>query len=161
MASVVPRQVSAVARLLTVFMACPLPTGPRWKICRPISSSSGRTRASARFSPPHMNTSVALCAPSTAPDTGASIMVTPCASRFKALSQVIQGSAEEVSTRMAPSLKPSASPSLPKMQSRTAGPSGSIVNTTSDASATARGDLAASAPLWRRATLRVVAGARS
>ena len=161
MASAVPSTVSAVARLLTVFMAWPLPTGPRWKTCCPMSASSGRTRFRVAAWPPHMKTSVALSAPSLAPETGASIMATSRSASRAAVSRVSQGSAEEVSTRIAPRAKPSARPSQPKTHSRTAMPSGSIVNTTSEASATSRGVRTARAPLWRRATFLAAAGAMS
>ena len=108
-----------------------------------------------------MNTRVALSAPSLAPDTGASIMVTPWSASRAAVSRVSQGSAEEVSTRTAPRSKPAARPSGPNTHARTAVPSGSMVNTTSDASATSCGVRTARAPLWRLATFLAAAGAMS
>src|SRR3954465_13091559 len=75
-----------------------------------------------------MMASVAARAPTTAPDTGASSMSTPCASSAVPSARVPAGSHELMSTTIAP-LRSAGSAS--STTSRTASPSGSIVISTS------------------------------
>ena len=104
-----------------------------------MHSSSGLTRCTVAVSPPTMNTSSAACAPHCAPDTGASTTATPVACSAAAVSRVIHGCADEVSSNKAPGFKVCTRPRGPSVTSRTTSPFGSIVMTMSLLSPTAAG----------------------
>jgi len=67
----------AIRIWFTIFVCWPAP-GPPWRTTVfPITSNSGRTRSTAASSPPTMIDRVALRAPTSPPETGASIASTP------------------------------------------------------------------------------------
>ena len=66
--------------LLQTLAAWPSPAPPQCTTRRPIASSSGRAASKSSSDPPTMNASVAFSAPTTPPDTGASIERWPAAS---------------------------------------------------------------------------------
>ena len=85
------------------------------------------------------------------PLTGASSMPQPRPSTRAQSSRATMGSMELMSTTTFPGVSPSRMPSGPQRTDRTSGESGSIVMTTSQRSATSRGDRPASAPSWTSA----------
>ena len=155
-------KVSAVIRLLMHFIAWPAPRPPRWNTARPITSSSGRTRARSAAAPPTMNTRLASAAPQAAPDTGASTIAAPCAARAAAVASVSQGSADEQSSSSAPGRSPCTRPASPSATCCTTPPCGSMVMMMSLCAATSAGVAASRAPAPRRAaTWRATAASAS
>ena len=134
------------------FTVCPAPLGPQWVIVLPIASRIGRQRSSASDLPPTMIESVPAFAPVSPPETGASSSCTPRSDSRAPISRVTDGLIVLMSITTAPAASPpiaarSASPPGPSTStSRTSPLSVTIVTSTSDASATARGDSAATAP---------------
>ena len=137
----------APRKLFSAFIAWPDPSGPVRKIRWPSVWSTGSTCANASSScPPTMSDSVPASARVIPPETGASITRTPAGARSCASAFVPTGSDELMSSTTAPGLSAAAiPPSQPRMASRTAPESGSIVTTT-PASANDRGEVAGSPP---------------
>src|SRR5271165_3949589 len=137
----------APRKLFSAFIAWPEPSGPVRKIRSPSTLSTGRTCANASSScPPTMSDSVPASARVIPPDTGASITPMPAGARSSASAFVAIGSDELMSSTTAPGVSAAAiPPAQPRMASRTALSSGSMVTMTS-ASANDRGEVAGSPP---------------
>ena len=121
---------------LTIFVCWPAPAPPRWTIERPITSNSGITARIASASPPTMIERVALRAPTSPPETGASIA---CTSRSRARSKIStasDGSVVVMSTIVDPGAAPARTPWSPRMTARTSSGNPTMLNVTSLAAAT-------------------------
>ncbi len=105
------------------------------------------TAFTASRSPPTMIDNRASRAPTSPPDTGASMLWIFFDLATAYISRARLGSVVVMSTRMLPFFAPERTPRSPRMTSRTSGGKPTIVNTTSDASATALGESAHAAPL--------------
>ena len=118
----------------------------RW----PITSNRGRHASKVGSSPPTITASVALRAPATPPDTGASSMVTPSSAARRASARTTSGEFVERSTITVPGRAPTRRPSLPVTTSSTSAGPGRETNTTAASPATAAGVSAQPAPSSRR-----------
>ena len=98
------------------------------------------------LSPPIMIDSVPPFAPMSPPETGASTLATPLALAASAISTASDGSLVVISTRTLPSFDPASAPFLPSITSRTSLGNPTMAKITSEASATARGESAHTAP---------------
>lgn len=97
----------------------------------PIASNTGFTRSNTAGLPPTMIESVALIAPTSPPDTGASSMSIPRARRRSAKDRVDTGEIVLMSTTTEPGLAPSATPCAPNSTCSTSGVSDTITMTMS------------------------------
>ena len=104
----------------------------------PISSNNGKTFSNVFAGPPTMIDRVALRAPTSPPETGASRYSQPSALIFCANTFVAIGEMELMSTTTWPWLRPAATPFSANNTASTSGVSGTIVMTMSARSATPR-----------------------
>ncbi len=131
--------VRATTIWLHALTTCPAPMGPTCVATFPITSNSGRARSKSSSEPPTMMESAPSMAPTSPPETGASSIEAPFSRTFSESSSVTTGEIVLMSTSSAPSLIPSRTPSSPATTASTSGESGSMVMTTSHASATSLG----------------------
>ena len=136
----------AIRTWLTILVCWPAPAGPWCTMVLPIVSKRGRKASTTSFSPPIMIESRASFAPTSPPETGASTAWTFLALAAWSISIARAGSLVVMSTRTVPGFAPASVPSVPSVTSRTSRGKPTIVKTTSDAWATARGESASLAP---------------
>ena len=140
----------AISTWLTSFVCWPAP-GPPWRtIVLPIACQHGRRASIASAWPPIMIDSRASRAPTSPPETGASMLATPLRAANSAISTASEGWLVVMSTRIEPSRQPPSAPSGPRITLRTSAGYPTIVNTTSEAAATALGESAQAAPFATR-----------
>src|SRR5512139_2281600 len=112
-ASATPSIVTATTIWLQALATCPAPWSPTSTMFLPIASSSGLTRSNTAGLPPTMIDSVALIAPTSPPETGASSISMPRACSFSAMWRVAVGEIVLMSTTTEPGLAPSITPLSP------------------------------------------------
>src|SRR5512139_2490572 len=112
-ASATPSIVIATTIWLHALATCPAPWSPTSTMFVPIALSTGLTRSNTAGLPPTMIDSVALIAPTSPPETGASSMSMPRACSFSAMWRVAVGEIVLMSTTTDPGLAPSITPLSP------------------------------------------------
>ena len=132
--------------MLTILLTAPEPRPPQYMALSPIRSSTGLNLSYVSLSPPTMTHRVAASAPPVPPLTGASNTWTPRALPASAIRLIVDGSVVLRSKYAVPLLMPLISPPSPVVTSSTSCGRGREVNTTSLASAAARGLAAHVAP---------------
>ena len=85
-----------------ILQCCPAPAGPWSEMFPPSSESTGRARSNAAASPPAMMTSRASRAPTSPPETGASMASSPRADAAAEILRARTGLDVVMSTRSAP-----------------------------------------------------------
>src|SRR6516225_9870131 len=131
-------------RLLQSFTTCPMP-GPPTCTMRPANASSaGVVASSTAASPPTIRVSVPFWAPAVPPDRGASRYRAPVAPTRSYWARSTSGSMVEQSTTVCAAPRTG---NMPSTTSATSGEFGTHKITTSEASATPRGEPPSRAPL--------------
>src|SRR5262249_51748327 len=106
----------------------------------PIACQQGAKASTTSLSPPIMIDNRASRAPMSPPETGASTLYTPALDAASAISTASAGSLVVISTRIDPRWQPASDPSGPKVTARTSAGNPTMLNTTSEAAATALGE---------------------
>ena len=128
------------------FATCPAPASPTSVMVLPITCNTGNAFSNASASPPTMMVSVALRAPISPPETGASNEKTPFSFNFSAIILADAGLMVELSITISPARAPSMIPFSPSVTFSTSGESGKLVKIISTCAATSFGEFAAIAP---------------
>ncbi|BAH91293.1 Os01g0742350 [Oryza sativa Japonica Group] len=146
MPSTSPTMVDAIAIWLPSFARCPAP-GPPMYSAFPISLNRGARRATTAASPPAKMESVALRAPRSPPETGASTAAQLLAAAASAISAARVGSEVVMSTSNPPGARPARAPVEGSREvERTSEGKPTMRKMTSAAAAAARGLSARVAP---------------
>ena len=137
--SAVPQMCIASSALLTALSASPVPITPQCTMRVPKWASTGRTRSSTASSPPTITVSAAFSAPTTPPDTGASMKAMPCSASRAAMRREVAESPDVQSTRTDPRAIVASSPVGPSSSDSTSRETGKQVITTSRPAAASAG----------------------
>ena len=97
-ASLITETMPALMKLLTSFIAAPLPSAPQCVIVSAMQASTGRTASKVATSPPISSARLPVIACATLRVTGASIIRTPRAAKRSPTRRVVAGSIVLMST---------------------------------------------------------------
>lgn len=127
--SVMPIMLLHARIWLHILVCCPAPGPPMCLIVLPMSSRYGAAFNMASSVPPHMMDSVPALAPTSPPETGASIAKHPAAAAASAMVTARLGVEVVISTRSPPGFRLASTPSEPSVTDSTSAGVPTIVKT--------------------------------